>query len=117
MRDLDMSDVLADAQRMQDVYYDQLLHDLDTLEDAELDQTLYQHGIQARAGREFSMDVVQIIGYIRLTRINTTLCEGCLDRYGCDVCCPPTYMDWVGDAMNRDAEEEMLGRPLFPNEY
>ncbi len=24
---------------------------------------------------------------------------------------------WLADAMNREAEESMLGRPLFPNEY
>jgi len=24
---------------------------------------------------------------------------------------------WLADALNREAEESMLGRPLFPNEY
>ena len=27
------------------------------------------------------------------------------------------HMEWERDAYNREAEENMLGRPLFPNEY
>jgi hypothetical protein len=29
----------------------------------------------------------------------------------------PDYDDWEARALNREAEENMLGRPLFPNEY
>lgn len=27
------------------------------------------------------------------------------------------HMEWEREAYNREAEESMLGRPLFPNEY
>jgi hypothetical protein len=43
-------------------------------------------------------------------------CEGCGDGGGCDMCDPyPFWQDDLG--VNREAEESMLGRPLFPNEY
>lgn len=114
MRDLDMGDVLADAARMEDDYFNRLFEDLEVLDPADLDRELYRYSIEARQGRKFSMDVVQMIGYIRLTRIQTTLCEGCLDRTGCDMCCPPDFTDYTVD---QDAHYEQFGRPAFPNEY
>ena len=52
--------------------------------------------------------------------------EEAAEAYYCDRCgyshlgpCPDDYDydDGLADALNREAEEESLGRPLFPNEY
>lgn len=115
MKDLDMSDVLADAEDQKADYYNKLWIALECNSDEELGKVIYDYGIEAREGRHFSMDVLRMAETIRLTRIATTLCEGCLDRTGCDMCCPPDFDDYYG--INREAEENMLGRPLFPNEY
>jgi len=116
MRDLDMSDVLADADRMRDEYYDRLYMELEVLDLVELGRKLYWLGILARKGDQDAAMLVRMIGDIRLRQIATSLCEGCLDRYGCMMCCP-----WddggLADALNREHEEMALGRPLFPNEY
>jgi len=116
MRDLDMGDVMDDARRLEDEYNDRLYRELEELDPAELGRKLYWIGILARKGDWDAIRLLRMIDTIRFDRINTTLCEGCWDRYGCMMCCP-----WddggLADALNREHEEMALGRPLFPNEY
>lgn len=118
MKDLDMGDVMADARRMEQDYYDQLMLDFDRLDDVELNRVLYINSITARSGvcHRNAITAVQIINYLRLARINTTLCEGCFDRTGCDMCCPDYYpFDGFGD--DQDDHYERFGRPALPNEH
>ncbi len=110
-----MSDVLADADNMRADYFNALWMDLDRRSDWELQKTRYSIGIQAREGNPYSIECLVIMDQILLTR-HTSLCEGCLGRTGCDMCCPPDF-SWMNDAYDREGQEEMLGRPLFPNEY
>lgn len=115
-RDLDMGDVMADAAAMRDEFLHQMWLEFDRKSDVELNEVLYKVGPTARGGNEYSILVTDCINHIMLSRTVTTLCEGCFDRTGCDMCCPPDF-DWMADAYNREAEENMLGRPLFPNEW
>ena len=50
MRDLDMSDVLADARAMEEDYYTRMWYDFDRQTDAELQQARYARGPEAREG-------------------------------------------------------------------
>lgn len=111
-----MSDVLADAQDMRDAFLNELYARMDRKSDAELEHDRYKVGELARQGNFYAIDVVLCINCIMLHRTVTTLCEGCLDRYGCDMCCPPDFSR-MAEAYNRELEAESLGRPLFPNEY
>lgn len=116
MRDLDMSDVLRDADDMHSQYLNTMYNEFDVKTDPELGELRYKAGTLAREGNIYAIEAVEMIDHILLGRIATSLCEGCLDRTGCDMCCPPDF-DWMADAYNREAEENMLGRLLFPNEY
>lgn len=115
MRDLDMSDVLADAQDMLDQHLMQMYNKLDQHTDAELEEFRYWARIRAHA--EGDIYELRAIDDILLRRTATTLCEGCLDRYGCDMCCPPTFMDFHSGADDTDYHYEKFGRPALPNEY
>lgn len=113
MKDLDMSDVLADARDMLDQQLMRMYNEFDKLSDAELEEFRYWARIRAHAENDtFELRALDDI----LLRRHSTLCEGCLGRYGCEMCCPSDF-SWMADAYNREAEENMLGRPLFPNEY
>ena len=113
MKDLDMSDVLADADRMKDEYYEQIFNYLVVLSDNELSQEIYRLGISARAGREFDMDCYQMAQEIHLVNIGA-ICEGCGNQGGCDMCCPPDFTDY---GIDQDAHFARFGRPALPNEY
>jgi hypothetical protein len=99
-RDLDMSDVLADARDMEQDYLNRLFFELDKKSDAELGHDLYKVGDLARQGNYYAIDVTRTIEVILIHR-HSTLCEGCLGRHGCDMCCPPQFDDrdysaWYG---------------------
>lgn len=119
MRDLDMGDVMADASDMRDQYYNQIFNDLDRRFTPELEELRYKLGIQARGGNSFSQDVLGMLDHIMLTRTVTTLCEGCLGRTGCDMCCPPDFSlsDMYPEYDPQTDHYERFGRPEFPNEY
>lgn len=118
MRDLDWSDVLDDADRMRDEYFMRLYNNIAILDDNALRKEIYRLGIEARAGREFSMDALRMAEIELTGRLITTLCEGCWNRTGCDMCCPPDFTDLYGqyNAFD-DGHYERFGRPAFPNEY
>lgn len=99
MPDLDMGDVLADAQRMLDEQWHWIWVEHDRKSDAELRELHYAASIRARA--EGDTMEMRVIDFILIHRMATTLCEGCLNRTGCDMCCPPEYdtrdfSDWYG---------------------
>lgn len=115
MRDLDWSDVLDDADRMYQAQLDAVYTNLDALSTPDLEHKRYKIGEEARMGHFAMIDAYEIANHLVNVR-NGTTCEGCGWRGGCMMCCP-----WddggLADAFNREAEEQMLGRPLFPNEY
>lgn len=115
MRDLDQSDVDRDAQNMMDEYYQRMWYLFDDQSDAELGRTRYNRGAEAREGCLDAIMVVSCIDFILLHRMVTTLCEGCLGRTGCDMCCS-SYYDEVNPFYD-DQHFERFGRPEFPNEY
>lgn len=119
MRDLDMSDVIADAREMERQSLDQMYFELDRLSDDGIRRVRYDEGAEARAGDHYSINMVIAADTILLHRTVTTLCEGCLGRYGCDMCCPPSFTlaDMYPGYDESDAHYEQFGRPEFPNEY
>lgn len=120
MKDLDWGDVLADAQRMRDEYYHEWFMTFDRMDTPTLEQTRYHLGIAARAtGFEASVDFLRMSDHILLTRIAHTLCEGCLNRYGCDMCNPPQFdmSDMYPGYDPQTDHYERFGRPELPNEY
>lgn len=118
MRDLDMSDVLEDANRLEQDYYDYMYRTHELADTPTLEQWRYQLGIVARE-TSFPGTIMQLrmIDDILLSRLVTTLCEVCLGRTGCDMC-NPDYSYLYDDGYDmQHAHYEQFGRPAFPNEY
>lgn len=120
MKDLDWSDVEADADRMRDAQYNEQWLTFERMDDDELERLRYHMSITARS-TDFSwtIDCLRMIDLLLLFR-HTTLCEGCLDRTGCDMCNPFDPYDFASAFMtsdDADAHFERFGRPAFPNEY
>ncbi len=116
MADLDQSSVEADAARAYQDYLDRLYVHFDRHSDAELQHFRYNYGIFARSSG--NADEYLLLDHILLTR-HTTLCEGCLGRTGCDMCCPPDFdmADMYPGYDDQTAHYERFGRPALPNEY
>jgi hypothetical protein len=104
MKDLDQSDVEADASRMFDNYLENLPH----WDDLSLQRERYIWGGYARQGDLHGVAILATIDYARSQ-------VGQLEMMGSAMAAD--WGDYERDAYNREAEEEMLGRPLFPNEY
>lgn len=106
-RDLDQSDVEADARDMLDAQlsadYDRMTYNFT---DTELLEHRYWISIDARRGSPYERLEIGMVNAI-LTERHSTLVE---DQ-------PWDDGSWYADALNREAEEASLGRPLFPNEY
>lgn len=116
MPDLDWSNVHDDATFAYDDFLTRMTISLDCNSDAELQHLRYRQRIEAhKTGYTADIDCLLIIEHLLLSRLVTAICEGCFGRYGCHMCNPPMPDD--GYALNREIEEERLGRPLFPNEY
>lgn len=118
MPDLDFSNVHADAR----VNYDDMLHrlfvTLDRHDVPTLERLRYKMRVEAQSGFPFDVDSLRMIETILLSRLVTTLCEGCLGRTGCDMCNPPDYSYLDDYGFDRQtAHFERFGRPEFPNEY
>jgi len=115
--DLDMSDVLADADRMFSDMLDRMVED----DEITLRINRYDYGPDARAGEPHSIAVVETCDYV-LAHYRCFREFGPHDEHDD---CERILADmnggddgsWYADALNREAEEGMLGRPLFPNEY
>lgn len=89
----------------------------EVMSDGDLLATRYYQRIEAQQTSDpLAIDILLLVERVWLTRHLYTLCEGCLGRTGCDMCCPPDF-SWMVDDFNREYEEHMMGRPLFPNEY
>lgn len=121
MRDLDWADVEADASRMRDQMMAAEWNRVAAAPDAELEAERYDLGIICRASAPwFETELLMLIDQELLSR-HTSLCEGCLGRTGCDMCCPPDAEALMG--LNYPEYDpqfdhfERFGRPAFPNEY
>lgn len=90
--------------------------DLEKRDTPELEKLRYYLRIQAHEGNFYSTLTMRMIDYILLIRIATTLCEVCLGRTGCDMCCPSYFTDYY-TYDDQVAHYEQFGRPAFPNEY
>lgn len=118
MKDLDMSDVIADGERMYQELIDMMYVEFNRDSDEELAHKRYKVGSLAREGNFYAIDATLVINHLLLTRTVTTLCEGCLDRTGCDMCCPPDFTEYdYPEYDEQTAHFERFGRPAFPNEY
>src|SRR5690349_20722222 len=85
-KDLDWSDVVADAQHQMDAYLGRIWLDIEKMPDHALGIYMYRLGIQARTeGDTFTIACLRMAEQVHIVRI-TDLCEGCLGRYGCDMC-------------------------------
>lgn len=117
MRDLDMSDVLADAQDMLDQHLWEMYRKLEVLPTEELEHNRYWARI--RAHEEGDIYELRAIDDILLMRVATTICEGCRGYGGCDMCSPPEYnISYDYPMYDPQADHyERFGRPVFPNEY
>ena len=104
MRDLDQSDVEADAMQMFDNYLNWLINA------PRIDQQRerYIWGGYARQGDIHGVAILATIDYARSE-------VGMLETMGSNM--SSDWGDYERDAYSREAEEEMMGRPLFPNEY
>lgn len=117
-KDLDMSDVIADAEAQ----FDRFLYDLQDESRTDLEYLRYRYGPDARQGEPHGIAVITTINYILSTPCVLEFgwhdehsdCQRMLDTMDGDYGDPDS---WYADAYNREREEEMLGRPLFPNEY
>lgn len=117
MNDLDWSDVVADGERM----FDEFLVALADADTVSLQVNRYDYGPDARRGDPHAIAVVETCDYL--------IPKPCYREFGDHdhdvVECSRILHDmsggddgsWYADALNREAEENMLGRPLFPNEY
>lgn len=118
-RDLDYSDVIADA----DEQFERWLGRLVDEPRVELEHLRYAYGIDARFdGDRHAIAVVRTIDFILGAGHACYLefgehdhdparCQRILDDMA------GSWDDGLADAFNREAEESYLGRPLFPNEY
>lgn len=100
-RDLDMSDVEADANYHRQMLVEGMLVEFDRKDTPELEEMRYKIGESARQGNEYSILALRTLDHLLTGRIITHLCEGCWGRWGCDMCCPPTFDDtdysgWYG---------------------
>lgn len=118
MRDLDYADVLADASRLEQDYYDDKYRAYEVLDTPTLEQQRYWLGAVARE-MSFTESIVlmRMIDDILLARLAISLCEVCLGRTGCDMCNPDYSYLYDDDYDMQHAYYEQLGRPAFPNEY
>lgn len=116
MPDLDMSDVFADAEQMHRQFLQDMYNDLDRRPTPEVEKLRYMVGILAREGNYYAIDATVALNYIMLMRVTETICEGCRNQDGCDMCCPPDF-DYYFGGPDQDAHFERFGRPALPNEY
>lgn len=105
-RDLDQSDVEADARDMLDAQLADDYERLTSFTDAEILEHRYWVSIDARRGSPYERFEIAMCNEILFNRhVNDEFEQ------------PWDDGSWLADSLNREAEEQSLGRPLFPNEY
>lgn len=120
MPDLDWSNVHNDVDFAYGDFLNRLFITLDRHSSPELQHLRYRQRIEVHKHNHVAdIDCLLMIESILLTRLATTLCEGCLGRTGCDICCPPNFTpaDMYPEYDPDTAHYERFGRPAFPNEY
>ena len=115
-RDLDMSDVLADADRMFSEFLDLMVDD----DEITLRINRYDYGPDARQGEPHAIAVVETCDYLIPRPCYREFGDHDHDPARCAMILDNMNASWddgFADAYNRELEAESLGRPLFPNEY